>query len=189
MDALRSVLLDCNIYDKLAGDETTRDLLRNRIESGSIRVIATPVVLDELAMSPFHGLPAWFRVDVVNEGVPVYGEAKYGQAEFSDGAMYEAHRGESSGNVRDAILAESAHKKADILVSDDSRCRNRLSMLSRKCVGMTYEEFARWLQEALEWARSESAASSTRSATTATASASRKARSSIRRPRRRSLTA
>jgi hypothetical protein len=59
--------------------------------------------------------------------------------------VYTRHRGVSK-NIKDGIVADSADALADILVSEDGRCRRRISAISSSCVGMSYEEFGRWLE-------------------------------------------
>ena len=48
MTAIKTVLLDGNIYDKLEPDLCTRERIVRLSESNAIRVIATPKVKDEL---------------------------------------------------------------------------------------------------------------------------------------------
>ncbi len=142
---MNTVLLDGNVYDKLQVDAETRATLRALVDCGLIRVIATPMVLDELRRSPFGGIPDWLPVAVVAENVTVLGYATLGMTKLGDGEVYAEHRGESK-KVPDAIIADSANALADILVSGDRRCRERLKKISTCCRGMDYEEFCRWLR-------------------------------------------
>jgi len=141
---VKTVLFDCNIYDQLAADVERRGRLTEFITRGEIRVIATPILLDELVASPFGGLPDWFPIPVEVENVAVWGHARYGMARYGEGHVYSKHRG-STNKIKDAILADSADALADILVSDDRRCRTHLSEVSSKCVGMSYADFCSWL--------------------------------------------
>ncbi|MEQ1574397.1 MAG: hypothetical protein ABL993_09150 [Vicinamibacterales bacterium] len=138
------VFLDCNIYDQLALDAEHRGRVGELVARGELKVIATPVVIDELAASPFGGLPNWFPVAAMPENVAVGGFARVGMARIGAGEIYSQHRG-SSNNIKDGILAESADALADILVSEDGRCRKRLNLISTTCDGMSYADFCRWL--------------------------------------------
>ena len=133
---MKTLLFDCNIYDKLTMDKKRRDLLGDLIAGGAVRVIATPVLVDELNASPFGGLPDWFPIAIESESVAVIGFARIGMARIGDGKVYSKHRG-SSNNVKDGILAASADALADILVSEDGRCRKRLAVISSTCECMT----------------------------------------------------
>jgi hypothetical protein len=101
---MTTLLLDCNVYDMLAADYANRSRLARFVAAGEVRVIATPVVIDELTASPFGGLPAWFAVDVEPEYVAVYGFARYGMARYGDGQVYSEHRGSSNKRLGTELL-------------------------------------------------------------------------------------
>jgi hypothetical protein len=110
-----------------------------------VRVIATPIVRDELKASPFNGFPDWFPIVLEAENVTVLDYAYLGMTRLGEGEVYNGHRGESK-KIPDAIIADSADGLADILVSEDRRCRERLKRISTRCRGMDYQEFSEWLQ-------------------------------------------
>lgn len=141
-----TLLFDGNIYNRLDADGKTRERLAWHIAQGGIRVIATPVVVDELSNSPFGGLPDWFPIEVEVESVIVWGHWRWGMARWGKGAVYTQHRGDSK-KIPDAIIADSADSLADILVSDDRRCRNRLADISTRCRALDYSEFQGWLRQ------------------------------------------
>ena len=141
---MTKVLLDGNIYDRLRDDTEARNRLALGVEAGQVRVIATPVVAGELAESPFGGIPTFFPVSVEPEAVAVCGYARFGMARMGSGETYSAHRGQSK-KIKDAILADSADKLADMFVSDDGRCRGRLARLSSRCRSINYSEFRAWV--------------------------------------------
>jgi hypothetical protein len=88
---MTTLLLDCNIYDKLAADHANRDRVARLVAAGDVRVIATPVVIDELTASPFGGLPAWFAIHVEPDNVAVYDFVKYGMARYGNGQVFSEH--------------------------------------------------------------------------------------------------
>jgi hypothetical protein len=142
---MNTVLLDGNVYDKLQADVKTRSALQKLVSRGLVKVIATPIVRDELKRSPFGGFPDWFPVVLEAENVTVLGYATLGMTRLGEGEVYSDHRGESK-KIPDAIIADSADGLADILVSEDRRCRERLKQISTRCKGMDYEEFSEWLR-------------------------------------------
>ena len=141
---MTTILLDVNVYHKIEFDAEARSLLRALVDRGQVRVIATPMVLDELQSSPFGDLPEWFPVAVEPESGTIIGYAHFGMTRLGDGEVYTKHRGKAQ-NIPDAIIADSADALADILVSEDRRCRERLKRISTRCSGMDYEEFRAWL--------------------------------------------
>ncbi len=140
-----TALLDGNIYDKLKVAPDTQSRIAELCTTEQLRVIATPVIESELAASHFGGIPDWFPVEVVDESVFVLDRAQLGRARLGEGEVYKEHRGESS-QIPDGILADSAHAYADLLVSEDKRCRDRLTRISSRCVGVDYAGFVERLE-------------------------------------------
>jgi len=149
MKGVTTILLDSNVYDRLQSDGDSCATLRALVDRGLAKVIATPMVLDELRKSPFGGLPSWFPVAIEAESVTVFGYARFGMTKLGEGAVYGEHRGESK-KIPDAIIADSADALADILVSEDRRCRERLKKISVRCSGLDYEGFREWLRASAE---------------------------------------
>ncbi len=142
---MNTVLLDGNVYDKLQADADARGALQTLVARGVVRVIATPMVRAELQRSPFGGFPDWFSVVLEAENVTALGWAPLDMTRPGEGEVYSEHRGESK-KIPDGIMADSADALADILVSEDRRCRERLKKISTRCRGMDYEQFAAWLR-------------------------------------------
>jgi predicted nucleic acid-binding protein len=140
-----TLLLDANVYDRLQADDESRTTLRGLVDRGLARVIATPMVLEELRRSPFGGIPNWFAVAVEAENVTVLGYATLGMTKLGEGEVYGEHRGESE-KIPDAIIADSADALADVLVSEDRRCRERLKKISTRCTALDYDQFREWLR-------------------------------------------
>ena len=141
---MTTVMLDGNIFDKLRDDPEARSTIAKLVKSGDLRVIATPLVVDELRASPFGGVPNYFEVNVVPEAVTVLGDAKPGMARLGHGEACKEHQGKSR-KIKDAIITQSAHALAGIFVSEDQRCRKRLSEISSQCRAFCYAEFRDWL--------------------------------------------
>jgi hypothetical protein len=140
----KTILLDGNIYNRLNNDPATVLKLRDSVKVGRLRVIATPIVVQELTGSPFGGLPDWFPIEVQDESVCVLGFALVGAARLGDAQVFTKHLGNSR-KTADAIIADSADTFADVFVSDDDRCRRRVASFSSRCVALDYQEFMEWL--------------------------------------------
>jgi hypothetical protein len=91
------------------------------------------------------GFPTGSPLCLKAENVTVLGYASLGMTRLGEGNVYGEHRGESK-KIPDAIIADPADGLADILVSEDRRCRERLKKIGARCKGMDYEEFSRWLR-------------------------------------------
>jgi len=138
------ILLDSNIYNELNIDESARISISNLIQSNTIKVVVPQIVLDELNNSPFKGVPNFFQVETIPDGVAVAGIAKAGAAIVSEGKIYTSHRGKSK-QSKDAIIAESAVKFSNVFVSQDKRCRERLKKISETTECFDYQQFKHWI--------------------------------------------
>ena len=146
---MKAILFDSNIYDALEHDMEAKSAINTLSSNGTIRVIATPRVQDELSASPFGGIPNWFPVAIETESVAVLGFWRLGMARLGEGEVYREHRGDSN-QASDAVIADSANDLADFFVSEDKRARTRLNAISDSCIAMSYCEFRTWLQSRLD---------------------------------------
>lgn len=138
------VLLDTNIYDRLAADQAITSAIAEKIADGTLEVVVSPIIVGELKESQFQGVPGFFPITHITEAVAIVGYAIVGLARPSDGVMYNAHRGDSR-KAKDAIIAETAESDCDMLVSEDKRCRSRLNKHAKKCKAVDYQQFIEWL--------------------------------------------
>lgn len=140
-----SIVLDANIYDVLAVDAERCFYLRELIQKGRVEVLVSPVVHDQLRAGPFKDVSCLFPIRLISEAVAVVGVAKVGLARPGNGNVYKEHRG-ASNQYEDAIIADTAHCDADIFVSKDKRCRQRLQTISSTLKCFDYDEFAAWIE-------------------------------------------
>ena len=143
-----NVILDGNIYDMFGKDEVACSVAKRLIETGKLIIIVTRTVSEELARSPFGGIPNFFHTAYCGNTVARVGIIAAGDS-IGTGQAFEIHLGESS-QVSDALIADAASWKADILVSEDRRMLRRLPQTGTKCLAMRYVEFLDWMQS--EWA-------------------------------------
>ena len=135
-----SLILDTNVYDRLAAAPELAERLRALIEAGEFKVIVTRTIAEELAKSPFGGVPALFPVEYVGNTVARADIMCAGDS-LGDGEVYAAHLGQSAkGN--DALIVDAASWHADWLVSEDDRLRKRASEIGIKSQVMSYAELA-----------------------------------------------
>jgi len=77
---MKTIIIDCNIYDELEKDAFTRTRIFDFVKNGTIRIIVTPKVQDELAESHFAGIPSWFPVCLKSEAVFILDHGHLDQA-------------------------------------------------------------------------------------------------------------
>lgn len=143
---MKTLLLDTNIYNALADDSETRAALWKAIERGKLKVIVTPIIRDELADGPLGGIPDWFPIEFEPETVAVVGFWRIGLARLGSGQVFTRHRGQSSQN-EDAIIADSAHTLADILVTNDKRAARRLREIISDSRTMNFDDLKRLVRQ------------------------------------------
>ena len=146
------VLFDSNVYDRLSTDPDARDMVEKLVAAKAVRIVATPIVVRELRVSPFGGIPGWFPVHVEPEGIAISGIARSGMARAGVGKVYRQHLGESR-NGFDAIIAQSAYSFGAILVTEDRRARQRFATISGASRSMSYDQCRVWIGELLEQVR------------------------------------
>lgn len=142
---MKTIILDGNIYNLIDNDGATKKLIHRMIESEKIEVAVPRIVLEELKSSPFKGVPDFFPIKNISDGVAVAGLAIADAVIVGDGNTYSSHLGTSK-KSKDAVLAETANNYSDIFVSEDIRCRKRLNNIQSKVKFFNYEEFCAWLQ-------------------------------------------
>ena len=143
---MHALMLDGNVFDRLAVDDATREQVSRACEAGLVRILISPVVQRELEASPFGRVPDFFPFEIVVESVAVAGLAIAGLAIPGEGKVFSKHLGNSKKGA-DAVIADSASAYADILVSEDARCISRLREIGGSCACLSYAEFQSWLAE------------------------------------------
>jgi len=136
---VKTVLLDTNIFDKLVRDDESVSLVKALCEAGSIRVIASRTVRDELAGSPGIGLLDDLSVEIVGNATPVADIMCAGDF-LGDADYFFHHKGESN-KENDALVAAAAEFHADWLVSEDHRLVHRHEIHAQACEAMDYARF------------------------------------------------
>jgi hypothetical protein len=139
-----AVLFDSNIYDRLAEDLATRSRVRALVLSGSMRVLVSRTVAEELSKSPFQGTPTFFPTEYVGNTV---GNVHMAVSDsIGSGIVFKAHRGTSK-KTGDAYVVDAASCYANWLVSEDGRLRRRSVAAGSKAQSIGYDEFCNRLAE------------------------------------------
>lgn len=142
------IILDGNIYNILDEDSNIRTKCRKLIENGSMTVIVTRTISEELKLSKFGGVPDFFPVKYEGNTVARCGIMCCGDR-LGKGEVFDAHLGKSL-KVEDALIADAADVYADYLVTEDKRLRNRMTDISKECTVLTYAEFSAFIKGMLK---------------------------------------
>ena len=138
------VLLDTNVYDRLAVDLSSRDRLCSSITCGRVTIIVSARIVSELAAGPLASVPDWLPVEHVVDSVFALGFGQLGGVRLGQGDVFRAHIGQSK-QFSDAIIADTVSAEADVFVSDDKRCRTRVKRAIPLLHTMSFDEFSVWI--------------------------------------------
>lgn len=140
------VVLDTNIYDKLAIDEESCQVVVDAIKAGFLKIIVTRTVAEELYKSPFKGIPDFFDTVYEPNTVAIAGIMESGDR-LGSGDIYYEHKGESK-KENDAFIVDAAAVYADYVVSEDIRLRKRVECMNINCQAKSYLQFIQIIQNA-----------------------------------------
>lgn len=142
------VMLDSQIYDLIINETGMGPFLNQLSTDGKIKILTTHIQRDELnAITDEEKRKA--IQDILTELVPtsggVYGVSIYGQATYGDGSSggfgINDVRSKSKNHTKDALIATTAARDADALVTEDTRLSKRLETLKSKCQIWNFETF------------------------------------------------
>jgi predicted nucleic acid-binding protein len=137
-----NIVLDCNIYDKLAETPKIQQQLRCLISDKALTIIATRCLWDEIEKSSHVTLAKSLPVTFVGESVMFVDGSV--DDRLGSGELYDAHRG-SSNQHNDALIVDAAEFDADFLVSEDGRLRRRMNEHAIRCKAISFSDFQRLL--------------------------------------------
>lgn len=141
---MNKIVFDCNIFDEISKDESVKNKIHLLVERGIIEVIIPRTVRDELIDSPFMGVPNWFPITAIGDSVFIADRSPVDSARLGSGIVFKKHLGSSS-KISDAVIADTADTDATIFVSNDNRCRKRLSKISNGCTAHNFTMFKDFL--------------------------------------------
>jgi hypothetical protein len=150
-------MLDTHIYDLIVATSGLVDQVNGLVAAGKATILCTHVQDDELA----NILDAHKRAEVLRinrRRVPtagaVFGLSRYGASTYGDGSTggiaLDQVRSAARGHTKDALIASTASREADVLVTEDRRLVNRLRAISTSCQVWSFERFANYCQVSAE---------------------------------------
>jgi predicted nucleic acid-binding protein len=153
-------MLDTNIYDLISTEENFRQLLITAQEIGLITLYETHVQQNEVEKMPDTKSPQRDRIQKViavscreistTTAIWDHSEwdkAQWGPGQFIDQMGYTDSRGvfKNPKNIEDALIADTALAKMDILITNDrAMCRNA-SRATQQCNVMSSVDFKEFL--------------------------------------------
>ena len=140
---MHKIIFDSNIFNKIDDLPQIKERIKKFVDSGEIIVIIPSTIERELNKKPFYGVPNWFKTQIIGDSVFILDYSHLDCDRLGNGNTYNKHKGNST-KIKDAIIADTANRDADIFVSDDKRCRERLKKMS-DCQSLTFIEFLKWL--------------------------------------------
>ena len=148
------LMLDTQIFDCLADKPALISTLNLLQENKRIAILSTHIQEDELAgiKDKKKSLTiAKIKRVLVNTADAVYGVSKYGRSTYGDGSnsgvsIHDIRLPNTKNHTRDALIATSASRHADIFVTEDKRLRNCLqSLTQKKCKVWNFLESENWI--------------------------------------------
>jgi len=153
------LMFDSNGYDALADNPLGLANLRSLVHQSEVEVLATHVQEGEISaisdvskrealLSICRTLDAQISTDgavwnVSKWNVSKWNEAKWGP-ESGDVSMEKIHS-VSSNQGEDALIAATASREVDVLVTDDKRLRNRIAAQGSTIGVWTFAELLRYM--------------------------------------------
>ena len=145
-------MLDTQIYDLIIAVPGLVDHINRLTAEGTMAILCTHIQNDELADIPDeHKRAEVSRIDrqQVTTAGAVSGISKYGGATYGDGSSsgiaLDQIRSLSKRHTKDALIATTAARDADVLVTRDRRLANRVSATSASCEVWSFEQFKSYI--------------------------------------------
>lgn len=146
------VMLDSHIHDLIVGNPALREVVDTAQAAGKLTLVSTHVQHDELSrISDEQKRDAVLGIPVESQPTKgiVWGVSSWKGAHWGDKADGQIINHIMKGKLadaEDALIAATAAKTADVLVTNDGRLRKRIRSSGSPLRVWTSEEFASWLQ-------------------------------------------
>ena len=150
------IMLDNNVFDKLANDPDTLTMVIELQAGGMIKLAITHAIEEQLTQAPLHVRKAaeTLNITAISTSGAVWGLSKWDQADWADEAT-EKRLNRVQGNKSkgkqvarhwaDTLMSVTATNKADVFVSEDKTGRNAVKRIMAqddlKLQVWCYEEF------------------------------------------------
>lgn len=141
-------MLDSMVYDKIVAAPQMVERLNQLSKEGRVVVLCTHIQQDELAcISDKRKRDAVAKIitkKVATSG-GVWDVSKWDQFRWGDGSSggvsVDDIRSPSKGHTEDALIATTAARDADVLVTDEKRLTNRMKVLKPPCKIWGFDQF------------------------------------------------
>ena len=149
---MKKFMLDTQIYDLIIAVPGLVNHINRLTAEGTIAILCTHIQNDEFADIPDEHKRAEVsrinRQQVTTAGA-VYGISKYGGATYGDGSSsgiaLDQVRSPSKRHTKDALIATTAARDANVLVTQDKRLANRVKATSASCEVWSFEQFKSYI--------------------------------------------
>lgn len=129
-------MLDSNAFDQIIVDPELIKAIVEASRLGKMRILVTHVQEDELKRMPdIQKLNAIAQIprEVINTSGAIYRVSKYGQAVYGNAninglTLADVQKGNPK-HAEDALIALTAFKHADVLVTEDRPFRNKVKKM------------------------------------------------------------
>ena len=146
------LMLDTQIYDLIVDTPGMTERLNELSREGKVVVLSTHIQEDELAEIPDKRKRAAVA-RIVKEKVPTSGAiwdiSRWDEGTWGDGSSggmsIDEVRSPSAGHGKDALIATTAARDADILVTNDTRLANRVRTLDAPFDVWSFDEFREYV--------------------------------------------
>jgi len=154
------IMLDTNIYDWIIETPEMVKRLKQLSEENKLVILCTHIQEDELANIPNEKRTAITEIKEILKKVPtngaVYDVSRYGEATYDDGGtcgigisdIRSSKKREK--HVHDALIATTAARYADVLVTEDKRLAKRMGEASTPCRVWSFAEFKEYVFQQLK---------------------------------------
>jgi len=145
-------MFDSMVYDKIVATPQMVDRLNQLSEEGGMVVLCTHIQVDELTSIPDKQkrdvVAKIIRKHIPTSGA-VYDVSKWNQCTWGDGGSdgfgIDDVRSVSKKHTNDALIATTAARDADVLVTDDRRLANRMKALHSSCKVWAFDRLKEYI--------------------------------------------
>lgn len=149
---MKKFMLDTQIYDLIIAVPGFIEQINRLTSNGEVEILCTHIQNDEL----FNIQDAHKRAEVarikrrqVTTAGAVYGISKYGMATYgngsSSGISLNQIRSSSKQHTKDALIATTASRDADVLVTEDKRFFKKFNLISTSCNVWSFDKFKAYI--------------------------------------------
>ena len=151
---MAKIMLDTQIYDCIVSEPGLAERLNLLSKAGKLEILTTHIQQDEIAAitdEPKRTTAQQIMARCVPTSGAIWGVSKWDMCTWGDGSAggfgIDEVRSPSKGHTADALIATTAAKDADVLVTEDGRLTKRLKTLNSQCKIWGYTRFRAYILE------------------------------------------